>query len=92
MKDEVLTNFGAAPFLFDIRGFQTESLLDEFREVSQVNAETPVIFESVKAYLVHYAFVETLQALEGAEEKDAKKESLNGSPMLTESDKKARRK
>ena len=50
--------------MFDIEGFRNDLAYKDFREISSVQIESGGLFELVKSYLVHYAYVETLQALE----------------------------
>mmetsp|Transcript_29595 Transcript_29595/g.28796 ORF Transcript_29595/g.28796 Transcript_29595/m.28796 type:complete len:189 (-) Transcript_29595:865-1431(-) len=49
---------------FDIEGFRLDLAQAEFLDIKRMPFNRATMFEMIKSYLVHYAYVETLQALE----------------------------
>jgi len=64
LNEEVSSNFGTDQFLFDLEGFKNDLSQAEFMDISRQQLKRPALFELVKSYLIHYAYVESLQALE----------------------------
>jgi hypothetical protein len=73
LNEEISANFGGGQhtygesgnnFVFDIEGFRLDLAQAEFMDISRCQIKRASLFEVVKSYLIHYAFVETLQALD----------------------------
>lgn len=61
VNEEISVNFGKLEqFVFDLEGFQLDIAQQEFVDISKQKIDRAGIFEVVKSYLVHYAYVETL--------------------------------
>lgn len=50
--------------MFDLEGFRLDLAQSEFLDINRYQVKKASILELVKTYLIHYAYVETLQALE----------------------------
>jgi hypothetical protein len=46
--------------VFDIEGFKNDVAQSEFIDINRNQAQRPSLFDLVKTYLVHYAYLETL--------------------------------
>lgn len=63
-NQSVQANFGVNKFVFDIEGFQQREGLENFFDICAIPFDRSSLHTLVKSYLVHYAYVETLQAYE----------------------------
>ena len=63
------------PFMFDLDGFCQRECLENFFEICGTPFDQSKMHNLVKSYLVHYAYVETLQAYE-----DEEMECAHGGP------------
>ena len=55
------------PFIFDLDGFCQRECLENFFDICSTPFDQSKMHNLVKSYLVHYAYVETLQAYEDEE-------------------------
>lgn len=67
MTHAVSANFGTQNFMFDLEGFRQRESLESFFDVCSVKFDRAKLHNLVKSYLVHYAYVETLQAYDDEE-------------------------
>jgi hypothetical protein len=64
MSHHIESNFGTKKFVFDMEGYCQQSSLDSFYDICATQFDRAKLHSLVKSYLVHYAYVETLQAYE----------------------------
>lgn len=64
MSHSVEANFGTKKFVFDMDGYGQRESLENFFDICSTPFDRAKLHSLVKSYLVHYAYVETLQAYE----------------------------
>lgn len=75
-SEEVSSRF-TRPFMFDLEAFREERMQNEFRKMWSLPCPEMSMRDMVKEYLVHYGYVETLQALDDKKQPDGDKEMLD---------------
>jgi len=61
-----------------VQGIQLEEIYKEYNNIQGMPINKGNVFDLVRSYLIHYAFVETLQALE--EENNSDQTSMQVAP------------
>jgi hypothetical protein len=67
INEEVSTNFLGScldPFIFDLDSLQTELQTGYFISVRSLPSDPLSLHDLVKSYLIHYGYIEALQAME----------------------------
>ena len=64
MSHHIEANFGTKKFVFDMEGYRQRESLENFFDICATPFDRAKLHSLVKSYLVHYSYVETLQAYE----------------------------